>query len=358
MRTKAESLLSSLTNAHSVPGHEGEVRAIFKSELEGLGTFSSDRAGSLFCEKGGEGPRIALAGHMDEIGFLIQNITYDGYLQFVNVGGWWTHTLLSQRVSIKNRNGEKILGVVGSSPPHFLSGDARKQVLDLSNLYIDIGAVSRDEVMADFGIRIGDAITPVSDFTPMHKDGIFMAKAFDNRVGMAGVIQTTQELKDETLPNQLIATATVQEEVGLRGAKTAANFIKPDCAIVLEGPPADDTYGSNPADAQGKLGNGVQIRLFDPTAITNPGLADFVQDVASASGIRHQVTVRRSGGTDAGSFHLANSGIPSIVLGTPARYIHSHNGIINIEDYLAMVELCKAILKNLDQSTFDGFVNF
>jgi endoglucanase len=349
VQIKALSLLQELTEAHSVPGHEDEVRAIFVDEMERHGELSSDGCGSVFCERG-EGPRVLVAGHMDEVGFLVQNITVDGFLQFVAVGGWWEHSLLSQRVEVRTRRGDKILGVVSSRPPHFLPAAQRSQIIPLDQMFIDVGASSREEVERDMGIHLGDPIAPVSAFTPMAREDYFMAKAFDNRVGMAATIQSGQMLSQSYHPNRLILAGTVMEEVGLRGAKTAAFVTQPDVAIILEGPPADDTPGFSRAESQGRLGGGVQIRLFDPTAITNPRLAALALQVAKEEGIAHQVTVRRSGGTDAGSIHLSGAGVPSIVLGVPARYIHSHNSIIDINDYLAMVALTTALVRRLDQS--------
>jgi endoglucanase len=175
---------------------------------------------------------------------------------------------------------------------------------------------------------------------------------------MACVIQTGQILTQLMHPNHQILCGTVQEEVGLRGAKTAAHFAQPDVAIVLEGPPADDAPGFSRAESQGRLGGGVQIRMFDPSAIANPRLARLAIDTARDAAIPHQVTVRRSGGTDAGSFHLANHGIPSIVLGVPARYIHSHNAIIDINDHLHMVSLVIALVRRLDQETVDSLLAY
>jgi len=358
MRDKSISLLKELTEAHSVPGHEDEVRAVFADELQDKGEMNTDKLGSIFCEHGSRGPKVLLAGHMDEIGFLVQNITADGFVQFVAVGGWWTHTLLSQRVQILNSHGEKVIGVVSSKPPHFLPEAQRKAVMAIEALFIDIGASSRQEAMDAFGIRLGDPIAPMSDFVEMNKKGYFMAKAFDNRVGMACAIQAYQMVIEEGHPNRLIAAGSVQEEVGLRGAKTLANAVRPDVAIILEGPPADDTPGFSRVDAQGKLGGGVQIRLFDPTAIGNPRLAKFVTDTAEKAGIKHQVTVRRSGGTDAGSMHISNEGVPSIVLGTPARYIHSHNAIIDINDYMEMVKLSVALAKRLDEDAVASLTQY
>ena len=330
MRTKAVSLLQELTEAHSVSGHEDEVRAIFVDELEDSGELSADRNGSVFCETGDEGPRVMVAGHMDEVGFMVQNITPDGFIQFLPIGGWWEHNVLSQRVEILTRGGEKILGVVASKPPHFLAPEQRKSVMPIEQMFIDLGAESRRDVDVNFGISLGDPIAPVSAFTALAREDHFMAKAFDNRVGMAGTIQAGQILSQSMHPNRLVLCGTVQEEVGLRGAKTAANFAKPDVVIILEGPPADDTPGFSRMDCQGRLGGGVQIRMYDLSAITNPRLARLAIETAEEEGIPYQVTVRRSGGTDAGSFHLSNEGVPCVVLGVPARYIHSHNAIIDL----------------------------
>jgi len=358
MRTKAITLLQELTEAHSVSGHEDEVRAIFSDELETCGELSTDRNGSVFCDLSGEGPRVLIAGHMDEVGFMVQNITAEGFIQFVAIGGWWEHNLLSQRVEILTRSGEKITGVVASRPPHFLPEAQRRQVMSIEQMFIDVGVESRQQAVKELGISLGDPICPWSPFTPLAKEDLFMAKAFDNRVGMAGTIQAGRILAESSHPNHLVLGGTVQEEVGLRGARTAAFFTRPDVAIILEGPPADDAPGFSRADCQGRLGGGVQIRLFDPSAITNPRLGRLAIETAQAEGIPHQVTVRRTGGTDAGAFHQANEGIPCIVLGVPARYIHSHNAIIDLNDYLHLVSLTVALVRRLDEEAVEGLTRY
>jgi endoglucanase len=358
MRSKALTLLQELTEAHSISGFEDEVRAIFVDELKEVGPLATDKSGSVICTHANEGPRVLIAGHMDEIGFIVQNITPDGFLQFITIGGWWNQVMLGQRVQILNRDGEKIPGVIGSKPVHFLSPSQRDSPVAVESMFIDIGANSRREVTDDYHIQLGAPIAPLSAFTHMANANLFMAKAFDNRVGMAATIQSARILAEMDHPNELIFAGTVQEEVGLRGAKTLANFTKPDVAIVLEGPPADDTPGFHSAESQGRLGGGVQIRLFDPSAIANPRLAELAIETAELANIPYQVTVRRSGGTDAGSFHLANSGIPSVVLGVPTRYIHSHNAIIDINDYLAMLSLTIALANELDQSKVDGLTRY
>ncbi|MGJ8657702.1 MAG: M42 family metallopeptidase [Akkermansiaceae bacterium] len=363
MKEKALALLKELTDAHSVPGYEDEVRAIFADELENVGgTLGSDRQGSVYFERGldeNSGPRVMIAGHMDEVGFRVQHIRPDGYLKFVPVGGWWPHVMLAQRVEVLTKNGEKILGVISSTPPHFLSEEKRSKVMAITDLFIDIGAESAEEAKEVFGIALGDPIAPATSFTAMTKEGYYMAKAFDNRVGMACAIQAAQILvREEGHPNTLISAGTVQEEVGLRGARSLANLVKPDVAIILEGPPADDTPGFSQSESQGKLGGGVQIRLHDPSAIMNPRLADLAIETAKKESIRHQVTVRSSGGTDAGGFSMSNEGVPCVVLGVPSRYIHSHNAIIDVEDYLCMVRLTVALVKRLDQAKVDELVEY
>lgn len=347
-------LLRRLTEAHSVSGFEDEVREIFREELKGQGELGTDRQGSVYCRsESGEGSRVLVAGHMDEVGFRVQAITPQGYLTFVPVGGWWGHNLLAQRVEVKTRTGSKITGLVASKPPHFLSPSEREKVQSLDAMFIDIAASSASEV-ASWGIRIGDPIAPVSQFTASRKDGRYLAKAFDNRVGMGGAIEVGRDLLASS-SGQLVVAGTVQEEVGLRGSRTLGNLLAPDVAIVLEGPPADDTPGQDLSISQGVLGEGVQIRLHDPSAIMNPRLVDLAISLAESNGIPHQVTVRRSGGTDAGGFTQSGPGIPSIVLGVPARYIHSHNGIIDIADYRAMVDLAKALASDILINGVDQF---
>jgi len=358
MKDEALELLRELTLAHSVPGHEEEVRAIFAARLGEHGTLTTDGCGSVFCELEGEGPRVLVAGHMDEIGFLVQNITPDGFLQFVAVGGWWEHTLMAQRVEVKTRRGDKLPGVIASKPPHFLPESQRGRLLRIEQMFIDIGASSRAEAEREFGVGLGDPIAPAAPFLPLAREDLYMAKAFDNRLGMAAAIQAGRRLAETPAPNRTILAGTVQEEVGLRGSRAAARHAQPEVAIVLEGPPADDTPGFSRADSQGRLGGGVQVRLFDSSAIGHPGLARLAIDTAAAEGIPHQVTVRRSGGTDAGSFHLANRGVPCVVLGAPARYIHSHHSIIDVNDYLHMLELTVALARRLDAETVAGLTSY
>lgn len=346
MATKSETLLKRFTEAHGPSGFEGEVRDLFTKELDGVGSFSTDRTGSVLCDLGGKGPRVLLEGHMDEVGFRVQSITSKGLLRLITVGGWWPHVVLAKQLIVKTSKGVKIIGVVGSMPPHFLPEAERKLVMPIENMFVDIGVTSEEEV-AELGIRIGDPVAPRTTFEPLARKGRYVAKAFDNRVGMAAVVEAGHKLASAKRSNRVLLAGSVQEEVGLRGAQTLARHAKPDVAVILEGTPADDTPGFNPEESQGTVGEGVQIRMHDPSAIMNPGLAELAIETAVKEKIPHQLAIRRGGGTDAGRIHLAGEGVPCVVLGVPARYIHSHNSIIDIADYRAMVDLSVALIKKL-----------
>ncbi|PAZ07454.1 MAG: hypothetical protein CAK86_01310 [Opitutia bacterium AMD-G1] len=319
--SEALRLLEAYTQAHGTSGHEDAVRAIFVRELRGR-TLQADGLGGVLASpsKEKQGPRVVLTAHMDEIGFLVQAVTHDGFLRLTPVGGWPDGVLAAQRLRIWSR----------SAQPH--QGGA--QAASADKVLVDIGARSAESV-ARLGIRPGDPVVPEGPFTDLAEPGLYSAKAFDNRVGMAALTLATHELDAYATPCDLLAVATVQEEVGCRGAVVAARLAKPDVVIVLEGPPADDLPGLAPhGESQGALGGGVQVRAYDPTAIMNPRLA-----------------VRRTGGTDARSFQAHELGVPVIVLGVPARYIHTHNAVIDLADLQACVDLSVALVRRLDAKT-------
>ena len=355
MDEKSIELLEELTQAAGIPGHETEVQAIFQSRLADVGAIDRDRLGSIFCTKQGDAdqPRVLLDSHLDEVGFIVQRVTDSGYVKFLPVGGWWAHTLLAQRVNILTKHG-KVPGVIGAIPPHLLGAGSREKVMEIQSLFIDIGAESDNQASDEFGVVPGCPIVPYGPFMPMKNPKLFSAKAFDNRVGVALVIQALLKLGKH--PNTVIGAGSAQEEVGLRGARTVAQIVQPDVAIVLEGPPADDTPGTDSDAVQGKLGGGVQIRLYDPTMIPNPRLCEFVIETAKSHQIPHQLAVRQSGGTDAGSIHQVGRGVPSIVLGVPARYVHSHVSIINSDDYLAALDLLLHLVPKLDENTVAALI--
>jgi endoglucanase len=354
------SLLASLTEAHGAPGHEDAVRAIFRAQVSALGAVTCDRLGSIMCEvRGGSGPRVMVTAHMDEVGFMVHSITERGFLQVVPLGGWWTHTLPAQRLRIRTRSGRDVLGVVAATPPHHLPDSDRNRLLPIEHLFIDIGATERRHAEEGLGVRVGDPVVPDTVFTRMSNDKLLCAKAFDNRVGVGVVIETLHQIAAGGVnTNQLLGVATVQEEIGCRGALTAAALARPDVALVIEGTPADDTPGIPNSARQAVLGGGPQIRVMDPTSLMNPRLVTLVRDLATEKGIPHQCAVRRNGGTDARSFHTSGIGVACVVIGVPARYIHSHNSIIHTDDYFATITLVTELVRRLDAEAVAGLTAF
>jgi endoglucanase len=251
-----------------------------------------------------------------------------------------------------------VLGVIAAKPPHFLAASERDKVLKLDKMRIDIGATSGDDVRDTYGIEVGDTIVPDSPFTPMANPDVFVAKAFDDRLGLGLTIETMEQLKTSSLPNTIYCVGSVQEEVGVRGAQTAAQLVKPDVAIVVEAPPADDQPEVAADERQGIMGGGPQLRMMDPTAISNRRLVDFIVDTAKNADIPLQLAVRRSGGTDAKAIHLSGIGVPTVVLGVPTRYIHTHNSMVNINDYINALKLLTTLVPKLTQDVVDSFTDF
>lgn len=344
-------LFRTLTELQGASGFEHDVRRFMKQELSKYSDeIVQDRLGSIFGLKKGDenGPRVLVAGHMDEVGFMVTQITKNGMVRFQTLGGWWSQVLLAQRVQIMTDNGP-IIGVVGSVPPHLLSDEQRNRPMDIKNMLIDIGADSREEAH-EIGVKPGQQIVPICPFTPMANPKKIMAKAWDNRYGCGLAIELLKELKDEKLPNTLYSGATVQEEVGLRGAQTAANMIQPDIFYALDAGPANDASGDK--TQFGQIGKGAVLRLYDRSMVTHRGIREFILDTAETHNIPYQYFVSQ-GGTDAGRVHTSNSGVPSAVIGVCARYIHTHASILHIDDYAAAKELLIQLVKATDKTTFE-----
>ena len=349
-----QSFLKELVESHGAPGYEENVAAVMRRHLKGVGEFSRDRLGSFICEKKGsaERPRIMLAGHLDEVGFMVKSITKEGFVKFLPLGGWWGHVVLGQRLVIKTRQGD-VLGVVGSRPPHELRDEDRKKVMEIRDMYIDVGAASDFDVHKRLDIRPGDAILPESGFTVMANPNLLLAKAWDNRIGCAIAAETVRQLEGTTHPNTVYAVATVQEEVGLRGAQTSAFKLQPDVGIALDVGIAHDTPGT---EGDEKLGGGPLVVIYDSSAIPNRNLLELVADTAKKLRTPLQYESVERGGTDAGRIHLNGEGVPSLSMGVAARYIHSHVSIIDRRDFDRTVKLLVALVKRLDKKTVASLV--
>ncbi|HOG47730.1 MAG TPA: M42 family metallopeptidase [Anaerolineae bacterium] len=350
-----EQLLKELTEAPGLPGYEGEARAVMRRALEGTAAeITQDGLGSLIATLPGsaERPRIMLAGHLDEVGFIVRFITENGFIRFLPLGGWWDQVLLAHQVVIKTRKGD-VVGVIGAKPPHMLKEEERNKVVEKDAMYIDVGASSRAQV-EELGVRVGDPIVPRTEFTVLAGGTTYLSKAWDNRVGCALVVAAFRALKGRPHANTLYGVGTVQEEVGLRGARTSAHAVDPDVGLVMEVAIAGDLPDMKPEEGATRLGGGVSLLAYDGSMIPNLKLRDLAIDTAQAAGIPYQIDLMPRGGTDGGPIHQNRSGVPGLVIGVPTRHIHSHQGIISRDDFDAAVRLVVALIERLDATTVAG----
>ncbi|CAM3765116.1 M42 family metallopeptidase [Mesobacillus zeae] len=355
MNEQTLALFQTLTELPGAPGNEHKVRKFMKEQLSLYSDeIIQDRLGSIFGIKKGnpDGPVIMVAGHMDEVGFMVTSVTDNGMIRFQTLGGWWSQVLLAQRVQIITENGS-VTGVIGSIPPHLLDEAKRSKPMEISNMLIDIGADDKEDAKR-IGIKPGQQIVPICPFTPMANEKKILAKAWDNRYGCGLAIELLRETKGETLPNMLYAGATVQEEVGLRGAQTAANMINPDLFFALDASPANDMTGDK--NEFGQLGKGTLLRILDRSMVTHRGLREFMLDMAETHNIPYQYFVSQ-GGTDAGRVHTSNEGVPSAVIGICSRYIHTHASMIHVDDYAAAKELLIKLVRACDKTTVETIRN-
>jgi putative aminopeptidase FrvX len=347
-------MLKDLTDAKGIPGNEREVRDVMKKYITNYSDeVFTDNLGSLVAKKVGNenGPKIMIAGHLDEVGFMVTQIDDKGFIRFQTVGGWWSQVMLAQRVTIVTRNGD-VTGIIGSKPPHILPAEARKKPVDIKDMFIDIGASSREEAM-EFGVKPGDQIVPYFEFTVMKNEKMLLAKAWDNRIGCAIAIDVLKNLKGTDHPNVVYGVGTVQEEVGLRGAKTSANLIEPDIAFGVDVGIAGDTPGISEKEASSKMGEGPQIVLYDASMVSHKGLRDIVTDTADELNIPYQFESLPGGGTDSGSIHISANGVPALSITIATRYIHSHAAMLHRDDYENAVKLITEVVKRLDRETVD-----
>lgn len=312
-----------------------------------------DALGSIVLRRAGserDRPRVLLAGHMDEVGFIVNGITEGGYLSFQTLGGWVTTTLPAHRVVVRSKEGDHV-GVLVSKPPHLLPPEERKKAPELKDLYIDVGATSRDEVR-EMGIRIGDPVAPLAEFRELRGGEVWLGKAFDDRIGVFMAMEVLRQVGSDH-PNVLYAAGTVQEEVGLRGAETTADVVDPDVAIVCEVDIAGDVPGVTEREAPAKMGKGVSIITWDRTMIPNQPLKELVISVAEEIGVPYQLSAV-SGGTDGHRIHLHYTGVPTIVISVPTRHIHSHSSMLMPRDVDAAVRLVSEVVRRLDRKTVES----
>lgn len=352
MNQETLQMFKTLTELPGAPGNERAVRQYMRTELSKYSDeIIQDNLGGVFGVRHAaveNAPKILVAGHMDEVGFMVTGITENGMIRFQTLGGWWNQVMLAQRVTLYAKDCE-IPGVIASIPPHLLQPADRAKPMDIKNMLIDVGADSKEDA-EQMGIRPGQSILPVCPFTPMANPKKIMAKAWDNRYGCGLSIDLMKEIHGKPLQSTVFSGANVMEEVGLRGANVSTNLIQPDVFFALDASPANDTSGDK--TQFGRLGEGPILRIYDPTMVMHRGMREYVLDTAESNKIPYQYYVS-PGGTDAGAVHKALTGIPSAVIGITSRYIHTAASIIHVDDYAAAKELLVKLVADFDRTTLN-----
>lgn len=342
----SKELLANLVNADGIAGFETEVREIMSEELS-MYDISGDNIGSFVAYKpGADQVKLMLAAHLDEVGFMVSRITDEGFVYIKPVGGWFSQVVLAQKFRIKTRSGEKIIAVSGSTPPHILTADERKVPVKLEDIYLDLGVNSMQEVL-DLGVRIGDMVTPCIEYTQMNNPDYLMGKAFDNRVGCYIVCEVMKNLQAIETKANIYGVATTSEEIGLRGAKTVTNYVKPDIAIAID-TTIDAGVPNTNNRVNAKAGLGPVVLIMDATIIAHVGFRNYLLDLAEELNIPVQTDFMTGGGTDAGAIHTQGSGVIALSFAIATRYLHSHTSMINYQDVVHAIELITEFSKRLN----------
>ena len=335
-------LLEKLSNALGPSGFEDEVREIVLTELKKLTKkVNIDTIGNVIGYHEGSGPKIGLFAHMDEVSLIITHIEKNGFLRFHTLGGIVPHALYSQRVIIITEKGKKIPGYIGIKAPHLFPLEERRKAIPIDQLFIDVGADSEEEVR-DLGIREGCFAVFATKFTKLTKYRV-MGKAFDDRVGLTVMLKVLERLKDEDV--NLIVVGTVQEEVGLRGAHTAAWITEPDIALALECTAAADIPGTPSHKMSTQLGRGPAITVADRSIVVSPKVIRLLIEAAKKAKVPYQFKEMPVGGTDAGIIYISKKGALAGVVSCPGRYIHSPAAIIDLRDLDSMIKMITEFVK-------------
>lgn len=351
-------LVQKLSDAYGASGFEDEVLQVAREyAAEWTSHIEEDSIRNLFLhrkENDGKKPVLMLDAHSDEVSFMIQAIHPNGTMDFLPLGGWVPNTVPAHKVKIRNKEGVYISGVVASKPPHFMTEAEKGKDTAIDQMVIDVGATSKQEVMQDFKIGVGAPVVPDVKSEFNEKNGVFLGKAFDCRVGCAVLLEVMKRLSGKQLSVDVVGTLTSQEEVGERGAKAAVDRVKPDIAIVLEGAPADDTFTPE-YKIQTALHKGPMLRHMDRSMITNPRFIRYALDTAEKMQIETQEAVRSGGGTNGAMIHVANESVPTIVISVPVRYTHSHHCFTALDDFEKTVQLVAGVMESLTEEQIKGF---
>jgi endoglucanase len=339
--------LQKLADAAGPPGFEEPVRALLVGMMKPLaGSLTYDGMGSIIATQGSSGPKIMVDAHMDELGGMVRRVTPNGLLTMQMLGGWLDQALPDQRWVIIGSKGP-VKAVTGIRDIHVVPADERTRVFPRDGLFLDVGARSEAEVR-EMGISPGDPIVPDAPFEILNGTSNYLGKGWDDRVGCAVIVESMRRLANEPHPNRIAWVITTQEEIGLRGAHTAADAVKPELGIAIEGGITGDVFPGKLEETQVKLGAGPGIFLYDSSAIPNRKLTAFVKQAAFERKLPLQFDLVQGYGDDSAEIQKSSGGVPTVNLVVPVRYTHAHNGILNRQDFDQTVELVVGMLKKLD----------
>lgn len=344
-------ILKELSEAKGISSCEESVCNYIEKQMNGLvDSIKHDGLGSVMgvkCESN-DGPKVMIATHCDEVGFFVNEIDSQGFLKLIPVGSWWTHMLLGHDFVVVTKDHKEIEGFIGSAATHGMSAEKRGKTVSMNDIYLDLGVGSKEEVEA-LGIEIGDMVVPNTKFRQMNNPDYLAGKAFDNRVSCAIGLYVLERLKGKKhIP--LSFAATIQEEPGLRGARTATHVMHPDFAFAIDTTLAGDTPANKNCTS---LGGGVVISMIDSNTVAHRGLIRYVESVCKKYEIPFQYAVFNGGGTDSGNIHKTFEGIVNMTLSIPIRYMHTNQSVIHQRDVEACVDLLVHIIQDMDSKTFD-----
>ena len=324
-------LLAELCRVPGAPGREDSISDVVRRELGPLtDTLQTDPLGSIVGTRSGDGPRVLICAHMDEISFMVRHIDDNGFLRVIPLGGFDPKTLTSQRVIVHGR--QDLLGVFGSKGVHLMTPEERKQPVKLEDFFVDVGLpVDRVREL----VRVGDVITRERELARL--GDLVTGKSLDNRAGLYVMIEAMRALGDTSC--ELVAVASVQEEVGLRGARVAAQRIRPDIALAIDTTLANDGPDAKPHERVTTMGGGAAIKVCDSSALVPRRMVDHLERVARDRDIAHQLEVLPMGGTDTRELQLGGDGAVAGCVSIPTRYIHQTVETVHPDDLDACVAL-------------------
>jgi len=341
-------LLERLSNAHGLSGYEGSVRQIIENEVRPyVDEIKTDKMGNLIATKLGDKPVVMLAAHMDEIGLMVKYVDDKGFVHFTKSGGWFDQTLLNQRMILHTEQGA-VYGVIGSKPPHAMKEEDKKKPVQAEDMFIDVGATSKEDA-EKLGVKTGTPITSDTEFKSLGNDRV-TGKAFDNRAGCVMLIEALREMKD--VRATVHAVFTVQEEVGLKGAKTSAFGLNPDVALATDVTITGDHPGIEKKQSAIEMGKGPSITVSDAEGrgiIVPEPVLKWLKEAAESNKIPYQLEVGTGGTTDASAIHLSREGIPSGVISPPSRYIHTPVSVLSMTDLENAAKLVARALEIVDR---------